>query len=847
MNQLTVKPQGADGAASSAGPAAVRPKAPARDLRDTMECVVLRARPGAKASDRPPVEIFLGTEPAQYRANRVLAWSIEKVRDPGREVRIYLMSELDGFDRRGWTTGFTNFRFAIPAYQGGRGRAIYNDEDQIYLTDPGELFDLDLGDAAYLSISDTESSVMLIDCAKMSSVWTLDDAQHRWKRALLRKATKESGLRGDLEPGWNARDEEFKPGESHLLHYTTLHTQPWRPFPERFVYQEGSFTQLWHDLEHEAIANGFEFFRPDAPSRAFESRLERQRALPRSEMASGIGLSGEVAGAVENLARRTKSRTILELSPDVNGDGEQRPGRFGLDSERRVGLLEWLNERGEEDHYDGMICVDGLEALPAWDIPWLIDALFAKATRFVFVAVRCPESNPRRRFLFPPQGTTHTPDWWRSHFEASAVRHPEISWELITARGAVFESDRIHVRRGGPRPDASPPRVWTLTDGEPGNEIQVAALVSALGWPSEAITPALGAMAALPFVQLGSHLRGLRPDGRGRMALQTQWPELLIVAGRRVASAARWVRQASRGRTLVVAIGAKAATPAEGVDLAVTRKGVGLFPHPNRFEIDRPLTSPGAIRQVSARWQERIAEINGPRLALLLGSGTRRLGLDRSSAQAFGRLVAASAEGMGASILVSASRHVAPEVFEGCVSGVGNAALVHHETRDQRLDERAWPAILGAADVFVYAGLGETTLAEICATGRPVFLAPQLQYSPSFWSRMRDRVVAAIIARAEARPANDRGTTRPQEGLELLSARLIAGGWVRARRDAEALRGRLVRSGRARLLRAPIRAGDLEGFAPATSSEVDAVADHVRRMFGAIADEETRGDETNDI
>ena len=88
---------------------------------------------------------------------------------------------------------------------------------------------------------------------------------------------------------------------------------------------------------------------------------------------------------------------------------------------------------------------------------------------------------------------------------------------------------------------------------------------------------------------------------------------------------------------------------------------------------------------------------------------------------------------------------------------------------------------------------------------------------------MRDRVVAAIIARAEARPANDRGTTRPQEGLELLSARLIAGGWVRARQDVEALRGRLVRSGHARLLRAPIRAGDLEGFASATSSEVDGI------------------------
>ena len=199
----------------------------------------------------------------------------------------------------------------------------------------GELFDLDIGDAGHLSISDTESSVMLIDCARMASVWTLEDAQHRWKRALLRKASKETGLRGDLDPGWNARDEEFKPGESHLLHYTTLHTQPWRPFPERFVYQKGSHTELWHELEREAIANGFEFFSRIAPSRGFESRIERQRLLAQSEMASGIGNSGEVAAAVEALSRRTKSRTLLELLPDLNGDGQQRPGRYGLESERQ--------------------------------------------------------------------------------------------------------------------------------------------------------------------------------------------------------------------------------------------------------------------------------------------------------------------------------------------------------------------------------------------------------------------------------------------------------------------------------------------------------------------------------
>ena len=805
-----------------------------RAIRDSMECVVLPVREEATPSELPPVEIFLGTEPAQYRANRVFVWSIEKVRDPGREIRIYIMSELPGFNRRGWTTGFTNFRFAIPALQGGHGRAIYNDEDQIYLTDPGVLFDLDLGSAAHLSISDTESSVMLIDCERMASVWTLDDAQHRWKRPLLRKAAKETGLRGDLEPGWNARDEEFEPGRSHLLHYTTLHTQPWRPFPERFVYQTGAYTQLWHDLEREAIQNGFEIFRRDAPSRGFQRRIESLRALPLSEMGSGIDGVAEVSDAVETLCRRTKAASLLEVQPDLRGDAERNPGRFGLDVERRVGMLEWLSGLEQGDRFDGVLCLDGLEDLPVWDIPWIIEELFKRARKFVFAAVRTPESAPRRRFLLPPQGTTHTTDWWMSHFEAASSRHPEISWELISARGSAFSSDRISIRSGGPRPDATLPAVWTLTDGEPGNEVQVGALSRALGWPVERFRPRLAPWSRLPFMSRGAHLRSLDHRSPGRAQLEGPWPDLLVVAGRRVAPVARWIRQAARGRTRVVALGSKAATPADEVDLAVTPKGSLLFAHPKRLETDRPLVDVPGTRGDGggSRWSEQLHAISGPKIAFLLGSGTKRLGIDGQAAEALGRLVAESASGLGASVLVSASRHTRREVFEGALRGVGRAAFIHHETQDQRTSERAWPAILDAADLFVMAGLGETTLAEICATGRPIFLSPQLRAGQHLGWRLRDRWIAAIVDRAQSRPENDRGTTRPQEGLELLCARMIERGWVRPRRDVEALRGRLVRNGHARLLRAPIRASDLESFSPAEEPEVGRVAHRVRTMLG---------------
>jgi len=238
-------------------------------IRLNPECLTLPAREGARESGKPPVRLFLGTEPAQHRAERVFLWSIERARDPGRTYQIWLMKSLSGFRTQGWTTGFTNYRFAIPHFAGGAGRAIYNDVDQIYLSDPGELFDLALDGHGFLAIAPDDSSVMLLDCARMAEIWSLERTQGTAKSELLREALAVPGLYGPLAGDWNARDGEYRAGRSKLLHFTTLHTQPWRPFPAQLVYQENAHADLWHDLEREADAAGFEPFTSAHPSRRF--------------------------------------------------------------------------------------------------------------------------------------------------------------------------------------------------------------------------------------------------------------------------------------------------------------------------------------------------------------------------------------------------------------------------------------------------------------------------------------------------------------------------------------------------------------------------------------------------
>jgi hypothetical protein len=282
-------------------------------IRERPERIVLEPRPGIAPSKKPPVRLFLGTEAGQYRAERVFIWSIEQVRDPSRTYEIHLMKDLIGFDRRSWLTGFTNYRFAIPYFAGNSGRAIYNDVDQIYLADPAELFDADLGGHGFLAISDRDTSVMLIDCGRMGSVWTMEDARVKRRKKMESAARAVEGAWGPLDRAWNARDGEYVKGRSKVLHYTTIHTQPWRPFPEQYVYQYNPVGHVWHDLERSANAAGFRLFSFSQPTTTYSTSLSQLRQGRPSSAQAGSRTPARTAAAEElrALLEKTSARSIL--------------------------------------------------------------------------------------------------------------------------------------------------------------------------------------------------------------------------------------------------------------------------------------------------------------------------------------------------------------------------------------------------------------------------------------------------------------------------------------------------------------------------------------------------------
>ncbi len=720
-------------------------------VRRAPEVVVLGVRQGFEPNGKPPVRIFLGTEGSQFRPERVLAWSVEKVRDPARVYEIHLMKEIAGFDRREWTTGFTNYRFAIPEWAGGRGRAIYNDEDEIYLSDPALLFDADMQGHGFLAIAPRESSVMLIDCERMAGIWNVETARRSTKKALLRRAIETPGLFGACDPHWNARDDEYREGRSHCLHYTTLHTQPWRPFPERFVYQDHPLGHLWYDLEREADAAGFQLFRRERPSTAYAA-LARERSGERRGPSPG-----RFEAELRDLVRRFGASRVLHHTPFADAPD-------GL--------------------WDGAIATSGLESLPEDDVPWFLDELFAAARRFVLVAVApaAASPDPHAPAVFTPAGR------WPQHLEAASRRRPEIHWELLVAQPGA-ETLRHH---GGRFAGEGSPRVWLIGD-ERSPDVQAArVVVERLGWPHETRQPG----------EIGP-----------------PWPDLAIAGGRHGADAARSLRARTDGRTRVVVIGEEAGVRAEDFDLAATPVSAGFYPHPRRFGTVGPLVAPAHPERRAAAleaWRKRFEAARGPRVVLLAaGPGlamsraeARRLGADavRIAADSGGTLFALVDEDLASAAALEAA--------------LGRRA---HVERCEGPRSPAWIAHLALADAFVVPGGAERALAEACATGRPVTI------HPSGAGRRGPREAARrLVARlARAPRGNDRGTIRPQQGLERWCSRLVAEGSVLPPRDLERLHVELARRGAARRLGEPEPPG---GFRPLR--EIDRLAGRLRSLLG---------------
>lgn len=223
-----------------------------------------------------PIRIFIGSSSNGEDAEIEVAYEHSIKKNTSRDVEITWMRQTN--DKQDfwyseaterWSTPFSGYRWFIPEACGFEGRAIYTDCDMINYKDIGELLDVDLADKPVAArrgsrFGGHEFCVMVFDCKQMEQYLVpvarqrkLDAYHHR----MISNFSGNSKLVQDLDPKWNCLDgEDYKLEDIWQLHYTRMHSQPWRPAWFKGVPEEhrrSDIKQAFYEALEEAVQAGY--------------------------------------------------------------------------------------------------------------------------------------------------------------------------------------------------------------------------------------------------------------------------------------------------------------------------------------------------------------------------------------------------------------------------------------------------------------------------------------------------------------------------------------------------------------------------------------------------------------
>lgn len=265
--------------------------------------------------------------------------------------------------------------------------------------------------------------------------------------------------------------------------------------------------------------------------------------------------------------------------------------------------------------------------------------------------------------------------------------------------------------------------VWVLMGNRAGDNSQVLGLAEALGWPlveKHFVHTAYEKLVNLPF---GAHLLGVVKEKSS--PLEAPWPDLVISAGRKNEPIARYVRARARRETgkrvRLIHAGRPWAKPSTW-DLVITTPQYRLPRDPNILHNETPLhrVTRARLDEAARAWEERVAHLPRPRIAVLLGGNSGPYPFDRASGERLARALEAMVAELGGSLLVTTSARTLDETTDALFAGIRSPSILYRWKKND--PDNPFFAFLGLADRVVVTADSVSMMTEACVTGRPVYL-----------------------------------------------------------------------------------------------------------------------------
>lgn len=273
--------------------------------------------------------------------------------------------------------------------------------------------------------------------------------------------------------------------------------------------------------------------------------------------------------------------------------------------------------------------------------------------------------------------------------------------------------------------DVRAPLVWLLMGTRAGDNNQLHALATALGYPFEEKMIGYNGLRRIAFLRRGLTI----VERRSRPLIRPPWPDLVLCVGYGSVSVARYIRRQSGGRSKLVHIG-NPRDKLKDFDLQITNPQYARSA-PNLLELLFPIGNPAKDVEPSADELEWLAPLQRPRRLVAVGGPARHWRLDHTAlASAIGTLRSKS----GGSLIVATSprtTRATRDFLRTLVTG-GHEALVEDFPR--------FAVLLAECDEIHVTADSVSMLSEAVLTGKPVGMIPIARsarglLSQWFWER----------------------------------------------------------------------------------------------------------------
>ncbi len=321
--------------------------------------------------------------------------------------------------------------------------------------------------------------------------------------------------------------------------------------------------------------------------------------------------------------------------------------------------------------------------------------------------------------------------------------------------------------------DSPSPTVWALVGDKTGDNAQVLALARALNLPFTQKRLRYNRRRMLPNWLLGASLSSTTPEARAMIT--PPWPDLIIGIGQRSVPVARWIKQASGGKTRLVQLGRPRA-PLGWFDLVVTTPQYGLPSRANVLHLDLPFQQrkPG----LDSTDPDAAPDLGGAIVGVLVGGEIGPYRFDRRTVDTLADQLIRLCEARDARLMITTGRRLPREARERLRSATAERAAIFHAVGEP--GPNPYDDILAQADELVVTTDSVSMIADAMQTGHPVHLFSPSLSPPPTWRLLNGAasMVGAVCPRGLRDVLVARGLVIPPRQTELVAQTMIQNGWA---------------------------------------------------------------------